>query len=304
MSAQQAVYQIGTQVENADEGSEDLIVEAKGMGWKPEDEFKGDPDKWISAKDYVEFGRKAIPILQANNKHWQQTTQQLSAKVDALTKQLGAAQNDFKTLQEFHNEDIVQRTKEARAEIIAQLKVAKRDNDTDLEVDLTDKLTQLTQAQQEAESSVGKSVDEVQEQQEQVQYNPAMVAWAEKHKSWFGIDAVRSNQAIGIGHLVRADRPDLLGEAFYAEVDRRMAKMNSQGDRSAGKVANGSTGTSVKTNSGRTYADLPVEGKAICDKYAKKFVNANGQFKTTADYQKHYVKQLEETGYFNDNGSR
>jgi hypothetical protein len=43
-------------------------AEAKEMGWKPKEAWKGDPDLWRPAEDFVKRGREIIPILNARLK--------------------------------------------------------------------------------------------------------------------------------------------------------------------------------------------------------------------------------------------
>lgn len=290
------VYQNVTQ----DEGDESLVIEARSMGWKPKDEFRGDQSKWIEAKDYVEFGRKALPILQQNNQRLHGSVSALEARVNQLTAALEASKNDFQVMQEVQNEELTRRVQEERQNLLTRLKAAKRDDDTDLEVELTDQLTRLNTAQAEAETPAkGPTRDEQEAQAAQIPLNPAMRDWVQANE-WFGKDPQKTARAVGIGHLVRADHPDLMGAEFYQEVDRRLAKLNVAPARGDGKVApsSGGSGSGGGGDAGRTYADLPAEAKKACDRYAEKFVNPNGQFKTTADYRKHYVRQLEQTGYF------
>ena len=53
--------------------------EARNLGWRPESEYKGKPEDFISAKDFVERGKTIMPILQANNAQLQrQLTDALS----------------------------------------------------------------------------------------------------------------------------------------------------------------------------------------------------------------------------------
>ena len=35
---------------------------ARLQGWVPKDEFRGDPDKWKTAEDFLEWGEKIVPI--------------------------------------------------------------------------------------------------------------------------------------------------------------------------------------------------------------------------------------------------
>lgn len=41
--------------------------EAKEMGWVPQDQFKGDPDKWRPADEFVRRGEDILPIVRSQN---------------------------------------------------------------------------------------------------------------------------------------------------------------------------------------------------------------------------------------------
>src|SRR5574337_489576 len=44
----------------------DYESEAKEMGWRPQAQYKGDPEKWVDAQEFVERGEHILPILKAN----------------------------------------------------------------------------------------------------------------------------------------------------------------------------------------------------------------------------------------------
>ena len=51
-----------------EDDSRDYEAEARGMGWRPKGEFKGDPRNWKDAKSYVEDGGRYVGLLRAENK--------------------------------------------------------------------------------------------------------------------------------------------------------------------------------------------------------------------------------------------
>ena len=57
-------------VEGDDTSTTDPKVEARArdMGWRPKEEFKGEPDKWRSADEFVKRGEEILPIVNAENK--------------------------------------------------------------------------------------------------------------------------------------------------------------------------------------------------------------------------------------------
>ena len=41
---------------------------AESMGWIPPERFKGDPERYIDAAEYIDRGEKVLPIIKENNK--------------------------------------------------------------------------------------------------------------------------------------------------------------------------------------------------------------------------------------------
>jgi len=56
--------------EQADEGPKDegptIEERASHMGWKPQEEYKGDSENWTDAEAFVKKGEEELPILRAN----------------------------------------------------------------------------------------------------------------------------------------------------------------------------------------------------------------------------------------------
>lgn len=50
---------------DAPETDPKVEARAREMGWRPKDSWKGDPEKWRSAEEYVKRGEEMLPILQA-----------------------------------------------------------------------------------------------------------------------------------------------------------------------------------------------------------------------------------------------
>ena len=64
---------------------EQYVQEARNQGWKPQEEYSGDPDKWSDAKTFVENGEKIAAIatkqkksLESRVQFLEQTNQELS----------------------------------------------------------------------------------------------------------------------------------------------------------------------------------------------------------------------------------
>jgi hypothetical protein len=138
-------------------------AEAREQGWKPQDEYEGDPVKWRPAKEFVERG-------------------ELFGKIDTLGKELKDTKKALKMLQEHHSK--VKETEYNRA--VTELKTLQKkhleEGNSDEYLKTTELLTDL-KAEQKAREVLGQQ----QAQQAQNQVDPRFVAWQEKN-TWYNKD--------------------------------------------------------------------------------------------------------------------
>src|SRR5580698_7384300 len=57
-------------------------VEARRLGWVGKDEFKGDPDKWRPADEFLDRGRRILPIVLKDNEKLQRRIGVLESKLN------------------------------------------------------------------------------------------------------------------------------------------------------------------------------------------------------------------------------
>ena len=46
---------------------EEVEQKASNLGWVPKEEFRGDPERHVSAERFLERGEKELPLARANN---------------------------------------------------------------------------------------------------------------------------------------------------------------------------------------------------------------------------------------------
>lgn len=73
------------QTQEAPDSPED-ISEATGMGWVPKDRFKGNPDLWRPAGEFVRRGREVLPIVQKTNRDLREKLSASDRKIADLEK--------------------------------------------------------------------------------------------------------------------------------------------------------------------------------------------------------------------------
>lgn len=137
--------------------------EAREQGWKPQDEYEGDPNKWRPAKEFVERG-------------------ELFGKIDSLGKELKDTKKALKMLQEHHSK--VKETEYNRA--VTELKTLQKkhleEGNSDEYLKTTELLTDL-KAEQKAREVLGQQQAEAAKNQ----VDPRFVQWQEKN-SWYNKD--------------------------------------------------------------------------------------------------------------------
>lgn len=52
---------------------------ARRLGWRPLDEFQGDPDRWVEASEFLERGERQVPLLRANLQKAEKRIEQMEA---------------------------------------------------------------------------------------------------------------------------------------------------------------------------------------------------------------------------------
>jgi hypothetical protein len=287
--------------ETEDNVSQEIETEARNMGWVPREDFRGAEDKWVDANEFVERGKHVMPLLKKNNERLESQVGHLTQQLTQLRGELETTKTGLEEQREFYEEQLVERVKQERVRLKGELKQAREEGDLDREVEITDELGQLNAAEKDVKGKLnGKEVVPNRDTPSNEQLTPEFLSWKAQN-TWFETDADRRFEAMQLAEKIIHDvnmrrSAPLQGQAFFAELDRRLNA--PKGSNRQSKVEGSRGGATSSTSNARTYADLPAEAKAICDREARRFVKPNGLWKTEGDYRKHYVEVLERTGFF------
>lgn len=264
--------------------------EAREMGWVPQEDYKGDPDRWVDAATYAERGHTVLPILRQANQKLHQTTIQQSKQLAEMQETLKASQEAIQELQAFNTEETKRKIAEAKKQVLIELKAAKEAGDVAQEVELTDALTDIKVAEKEAaarkepvQTSKNSAATDVGKS------DPDLAAFLEANP-WYGNDARKTAKANGIVYMLRSDpdNDDLIGAAFYKKVTEQM----NNTIRQPSKVEGSTAPTAALSAAGKTYKDLPADAKAACNdpKRIARLVGSGRAFKDVAAWQAHYAQ--------------
>lgn len=274
-----------------------LANEAREMGWKPKEEWKGSTERWVDAETYLRRGKEFLPILQ-------HTTKKQREELDVLRRQLADQERinrantmALNELQETSREATVATTTRTLEDITSAIAAAREAGDVAEEERLRDeryeaRATLAKAKEKPAERTVAQpAADPTQ--------TPEFQAWIGEN-SWFKDNAAMRGAAISIqteltqrgtitAQMPMAERLAIVGretkKAFnYGSNERRTGASRVEGG--GGNSAGGGGGA----DHGKTYADLPPEAKAACDKAARKLSIGEGRkFKDEAAWRKSYV---------------
>lgn len=300
-------------------GADNAAVEAKarGMGWTPKDQWRGNPDNWFDANEYVKRGEQIMPILQANNRKSEAKLAAQEVELQKTKNALQAAQESIAVLTQINTKTTISDAKAKRKELLRRQAQARKDENDELEVEIGEEIADATTAIAQAEEALeeetpvtqGKKGGKQQQQQQTVEApdpatDPDYQAWLVENP-WFKTDMRKAGIATAIGADIKRspEGKDLKGRAFFDKVSEEVNKLfephrRSTGSKVEGGGANGGGGGgggggSNDSGSGgdKTFADLPADAKAVCTRQAPQVVGAGRAFKDIKAWQAHYVQK-------------
>ncbi|MGZ5799286.1 MAG: hypothetical protein ACXWJZ_01475 [Burkholderiaceae bacterium] len=243
----------------------DDIEKASKMGWTDKADFKGDPAKWRPAKEYLERGETMLPILR-------KTVEKQERKIDELQKSI-------KEFGEYHTKTEQRAYERAIKELKGKQFDAVQTGNTEAFVAIDKEIAEL-QKEASTKPAIGDTKNG-----EHPDYQP----WLEKNK-WAEDDPLLAEEAEIQALYLRNKGSKLQGMEFLESVAKRVKerfpdKFKNPRRESAPSVE-GSTPPARK--GGRSYADMPADARAACDRMAKNIYSADA--KQQAAFKAEYVK--------------
>lgn len=281
-----------------EEPTAEELQEARGMGWVPEEEWRGDKSLYLGAKEFLERGRGLMPVLAANNRRLkaeQEADKQRLAQLEQQNRVLAAAVN---ALQDGAAEDAEATRKATVAELKTKIAEASRSGDYEAVAEATEQLAEIVvQPVEKKEPPPGPAAP-----------SPALVQelkdWFDQNPEYRVPGSPKEMIAKGISDQLRGQGDRRVGAAFLNAVKEAtevyMDKHFGAG-ASASRVASGNGGSgrqNERAAAGKSYADLPADAKAYCEKFAARVVGQGKKFKDIAAWRKSYTAQ-----YFEQDGA-
>lgn len=169
---------------------------AREQGWRPKEEFDGDPAKWVSAETFVAKG-------------------ELIDRIEQLGKKLKDSEKTIKMLSEHHSKVKESEFKRAVEFLKQQKKQAYESGDVDRILELDDKIAEVRETQK------------AQKQQEQVneapESHPAFQSWVSENK-WYETDSEMRADADTFGEAYARNNQDKTPAEVLEYVTKKIKK--------------------------------------------------------------------------------
>jgi len=231
--------------EDVDNSTEDEVKFATLQGWTDKESYKGDPERWKTAKQFVEDGNKHATILKERNKK--------------LVDQVSELQTTMTKLVDDQNSQKEKAVKKA----INELKIQKAEA--------------INESDGEKVNQIDEEIDRLKEETKPTTpSNPEFDAWL-ANNSWYDTDMEMKGEANMYAKAYIDAGSFKTMQEVYKAVERKIKREFPDRFENPNKKEPSamSEGSHSKTSSkaGNSYSDLPQDAKAACDRFVKTIPN-------------------------------
>jgi hypothetical protein len=286
-------------------------VQARELGWKPKEEFQGNPENWVPADKYLERGETVLPYMQADRKRLFKKVDEQGAEIRRLSGALAESTEAINTLKQFTTSGALKEKDQEIVSLRRQLAEARRNGTPEQEVEVEAQLDTAKEERAALAAEVkakpngsgngtgnGNGSGDPRARIQALAQTPEFQQFLADNP-WYNEDSVARAAATAISgdimqdpanrELSFADKLNLVAERTKARLGigtpQRRGNSKVEGSRGGGGGGGGSSREP-------SYEALSAEAQAACDKQAKQVVGPNRAFKTMADWQKHYAKMV------------
>lgn len=246
---------------------ENISVEeqAAAQGWVPQEDFTGDPERWKSAEEFVEVGKKISAVQSERN-------DKLVRDIEALKREIrenhSASRKEIEAVKIDSYNRAIMDLKKQQVEAVRVGDVEEFEKIQD-EIDRTEK-----------------PAAKVEKEPQPNEPTPIFMDWAARN-AWYGTNEEASAYADALGPRLgksgQFDSEKALLEAVAKKVKEVFPELG--GKKKVADVESSQSGGESGKGGKNSYATLPADAKAACDKYVKQ-----GLYKTRDEYVAEYYR--------------
>lgn len=246
---------------------------AARQGWKPQDQWQGDPNRWKPAQQFYEDGMNHLPMLQAKNKRLEERLNQVQSTLGQLVQNANEERAQMR--------DALEQEKDSKRVLLTQLAADKARAISDADgVKVVGIETQMEGVKQEIASidhksralaSTGGAVINPNDPRVQA----AFQQWALQNATWYGRDIEATTFANSLAQVKQNMTPgvsvDDVLEYVNIKIQEKYPEYFDNGNASNGTpaspepVTRSATVGRLKDAPKHTYDEMPFEARKMCD---------------------------------------
>jgi hypothetical protein len=275
----------------------DVQTRARAMGWRPKEEFRGPPERWVDAEKFIDVAEQEVPVLRERlnsmTTQFARTERELKEVKDALgeTKQV---LNDFREFASLGEKRAYER---ALKELQAKRDVAVAHADVETHREVQAEIEELQRTAKPATPAKTETREEQPPQRRLPDPDPVVTAWVSANP-WFTSDPVLNALAKAEEQRIVNDHPGLSASErlahVKAEVQRRFPEKFSNPRREGVSEVTQPGGGQTRRSHGWTYDDLPPDARKMCDKFVSQMAGGKKPY-TREEYVKEYFAGQEKS---------
>jgi hypothetical protein len=243
---------------------------AARMGYVPKEEFRGDPDKWISAREFIERAEKQLPIALGTIKNLEGKLERMEKKFAGMTDTLEKFNKHHKTALERETAKAAGEYKRGLEDARTEMRLAMEEGDSEKFDKASKRLDGLLENPPEKLEEAETKIDT--KFADQPKFDPKIHnQWVEDN-SWFIKEFKMNRFAVECGEFLKLTISD------QKEQLKEITKMVKEefpeyfGNPARRKPASVETGDSTASPSGRrkmTVNNLPSVARTMLDQFKR-----------------------------------
>lgn len=255
--------------------SEEVEAEARKQGWKPEDEWKGDPPKrgFVSAEEFLKAGDDSLPLVTKER-------DELKDRLDDMEGRFDKLQQQSSRYKEYMDKALAgerRRSQQAREDAhkaIEQLQAKRAEA--------------ITEGDGEAVVRTEREIEDLKSTMPPPPPDPEIDDWMEAN-GWYRDDKELATVADGVSLRLREEKPHLEGRAHLDAMTERVKELMPQKFKNPKRDDPPPLGSAKRgqQGNGHTFADLPKEAQDAYYEF-KEMIEGQGKKYTKDQYLKNY----------------
>jgi len=253
------------------EGAGNIEAQARNMGWLPQEEFRGAPENWVPAEQFVKMAEESLPHAKGTIKTMQKTMMEQDRVIRDLKDDLKDLAAFTKGAEQRAYDKALKDLKEEQKKAVEAGDIPAFEKAT---ADLDDLIAQHPAVTGKEKKETPPADDLDAQYKKWLDAEPGVFEAWKTENPWFTEDpemwafANQVDQFLHQQHGLTLPRSERLAE-LTKRVKKKFPGYFTNQAKNTGSPVEGDTGGSPSRGD-KGYNDLPAEAKAKCDKWSGK----------------------------------